>query len=105
MSRRWNPGQLDLGIRRHSGNKFMGGVVDVDLDPIDESDSLGVGLDALGSELRPRGDRRDPALKGPAGEGIGAYHGRQAEARASEIRLIDIGPEPDMIEIGKGYHR
>src|SRR5581483_8285300 len=76
-----------------------------DLDPIDESDPLGVGLDALGSELRPRCDRGDPALKRPAGEGVGAYHGRQAEARAPEIRLVDIRPEPDMIEIGKSYHR
>jgi hypothetical protein len=44
-------GEIDVGVRGHAGLEFVIGIVDIDLDAIDERDAFLVGLNALGREL------------------------------------------------------
>ena len=45
-----------MGVSGHARFEFVIGIVDVDLDAIDESDAFFVGLNALGREFGTRGD-------------------------------------------------
>src|SRR5277367_4536423 len=54
--------QIDGGVGGHSRLEFAIGIVEVDLDPVDEGDAFLMGLDALGSEFRAIGDEGDASV-------------------------------------------
>ena len=88
----------------HAGLQFVIGIVDIDLDAVDERDSLCVCLHALGRELGVRRDERNASLVLFAGIGVGSDCCLLAPVNAAQVGLGDIGAQPDVIEIRKRDH-
>src|SRR5262245_26094202 len=82
----------------------MVGVLDIDLDSINELHALFRGLNLLWRELGIRRDERDPSLVGLSGKGVrsDAYAG--AELYSPEIRFGYVTADPRPIEIADGHH-
>ncbi len=51
--KRSTTGQIDFSVRRHAGLQFVIGVLQIDLDPVDESNAFFVCFDAFWRELSP----------------------------------------------------
>ena len=98
-------GQLEMRVGGHAGLQLVIGVVDIDLDAVDERDALLIGLHTLGRELGVRRDERDAPVILLAGISIGGDGCVLPPVNAAEVRLRDIGAEPDVIEIGERDHR
>src|SRR5580698_7116054 len=60
------PLQQNVRVRRHVGLQLPLRILHLDLDPVNQLDSLLLRLNLLGRELRLGRDERDPAVEGPA---------------------------------------
>ena len=98
----WRRREFDVRIGRHAGLQLVIGIVDVDLDAVDERDALGVGLHALGRELGIGRDERDAPVILLAGIGVGGDGCILAPVNLAEVGFGDVGAQPDVIEVGEG---
>jgi hypothetical protein len=80
-------------------------VVDINLDSIDEGDTFSVRLHALGCEFGLRRDERDASAVTFSGPGIGGNHSGLAPNRLTEISLVQVSAQPDVIEVSQRDNR
>src|SRR6185437_8316504 len=99
------PRELDTAVFRHAGHQFVRQIVDIDFDAVDERYPFGMGLNRFGRELRAFGYEGNPAVIHFAGKRISTHRDLGAEPDAADVGFVDVGAQPNVIEIGERDHR
>src|SRR5512146_1449417 len=94
---RWGEG--DLRVNRHPGNQFVGWIVKIDLDSIDQGHTLGVSLHALGGEFGLRRDCRYAPRIAFARVGVGGDADRLSQSHPADVCLINVSADPHVVDI------